>query len=130
MTLFQLQITRIPYPGKDWKDSTSLVLPMIFDSANNRTQLAEKRESTATCPTVTLHINKFMEFFQAQNANNELSLYPCVLDLLKNFVLPNEQQPPQMGPQQQVGPVMVGQVSFKSVCVFIFIYFIYKIYNF
>lgn len=88
---------------------------MIYDSAVNRTQLAEKREHANACPTVTLHINKFMEFFQANNTNNELSLYPAVLDLLKNFVLPSEQQTPQMGAQQQVGPgqVMVGQASFK-----------------
>lgn len=85
---------------------------MIYDSASNRTQLAEKREHTGTCPTVTSHIYKFIEFFLANNANNELSLYPAVLDLLKNFVLPNEQQQTQMNPQQ-VGPgqVMVGQVG-------------------
>lgn len=93
MLYLQLQITRIPYHGQDWKDSPSLVLPMIYDSSSNVTQLAERREqvqSPATNP-VSAQLRQFSEY-GAQPG--ECSLFPAVRDLLANLTFMNDNPPP------------------------------------
>ncbi|CAD7082039.1 unnamed protein product [Hermetia illucens] len=107
--LFFLQITRIPYHGQDWKDSPSLVLPMIYDSSSNVTQLAERREqvqSPATNP-VSAQLRQFSEY-GAQPG--ECSLFPAVRDLLANLTFMNDNPPPPpMG--MPIVPSPVGPVG-------------------
>lgn len=93
--LFFLQITRIPYmPGMDWKDSPSLVLPIIYDISSNITQLAERREPVPSGATSAIsHLLK--RFFADYPTNlGDCSLFPAVRDLVMNLQLQNEPQPP------------------------------------
>ncbi|XP_037940367.1 mediator of RNA polymerase II transcription subunit 14 isoform X2 [Teleopsis dalmanni] len=103
--LFFLQITRIPYNSKDWKESPSLVLPMVYDLNSNITQLAERREqgpSTAANAASAL-LRRFSEF-SAQHG--QCSLFPAVRDLLTNLQLPNEGPPQNQAIGQGMGPVV------------------------
>lgn len=93
--LFFLQITRIPYmPGMDWKDSPSLVLPIIYDISSNITQLAERREPVTSGATSAIsHLLK--RFFADYPTHlGDCSLFPAVRDLVMNLTLQNEPQPP------------------------------------
>lgn len=90
--LSQLQITRIPYlPGMDWKDSPSLVLPMVYDVSSNITQIAERRDPVQSIATsaASHQLRRFAEY----PSHGECSLFPAVRDLILNLTLPNEQQP-------------------------------------
>ncbi|XP_050538100.1 mediator of RNA polymerase II transcription subunit 14 [Daktulosphaira vitifoliae] len=115
--LFFLQITRIgiTYNGNE---VPSLVLPLVYDTATNLTQLAEKRDGgpASAISAASLHLKRFAEF--ALN-HNECSIFPAVRDLMTNFVLPSEPQPqmspasmnmhPQMGPGGPVPSPLMGQ---------------------
>uniref|UniRef100_A0A1B0CC39 Mediator of RNA polymerase II transcription subunit 14 n=1 Tax=Lutzomyia longipalpis TaxID=7200 RepID=A0A1B0CC39_LUTLO len=109
--LFFLQITRIPYmQGMDWKDCLSLVLPMVYDTGTNTTQLAERREQvqSVAMSAVSHQLKRFAEYAALQP--NECSLFPAVRDLLANLILPTEPQlPPQI--QNQIVPSPVGPVG-------------------
>ncbi|KAJ6633734.1 Mediator of RNA polymerase II transcription subunit 14 [Pseudolycoriella hygida] len=90
--LFFLQITRIPYlPQMDWKDSPSLVLPMVYDVSSNITQIAERRDPVPSIATsaASHQLRRFAEY----PSHGECSLFPAVRDLIMNLTLPNEQQP-------------------------------------
>ncbi|XP_065086369.1 mediator of RNA polymerase II transcription subunit 14 [Ochlerotatus camptorhynchus] len=93
--LFFIQITRIPYlPNMEWKDSVTMVLPMVYDMTVNHTSLAERREQVIPQLTsaVSAHLRRFVECTGLQQG--ECSLFPAVRDLLMNLTLPNEQPPP------------------------------------
>ncbi|XP_046477470.1 mediator of RNA polymerase II transcription subunit 14 isoform X1 [Neodiprion pinetum] len=102
--LFFLQITRIgvPYQG----ETPSLVLPLVYDLANNLTQLAEKRDPGPASATAAAssQLKRFAEY----GANpTECSLFPAVRDLLANLTLPSET--PVM-PQVVASPA-AGQIT-------------------
>lgn len=81
----QLQITRV---GVNW-EAPSLVLPLVYDTTTNITQLAEKRDAgpATAASAASLHMKRFSEF----NVNlTECSIFPAVRDLLANFTLPSE----------------------------------------
>lgn len=89
----QLQITRIPYlPGMDWKDSPSLVLPMVYDVSSNITQIAERRDPVQSIATSAAS-HQLRRFAEYPSHHGECSLFPAVRDLIMNLTLPNEQQP-------------------------------------
>ncbi|KAG4074048.1 hypothetical protein HA402_014253 [Bradysia odoriphaga] len=91
--LFFLQITRIPYlPGMDWKDSVSLVLPMVYDVSSNITQIAERRDPVQSIATSAAS-HQLRRFAEYPSHHGECSLFPAVRDLIVNLTLPNEQQP-------------------------------------
>lgn len=96
-----MQITRIPYPGMDWKDTPSQVLPLIYDISSNITQLAERREQVQSLATnaASCQLRRFADF-AAQHV--DCSLFPAVRDLLANLVLPNENPPPQIPNQVDI----------------------------
>nr|XP_018906970.1 PREDICTED: mediator of RNA polymerase II transcription subunit 14 isoform X1 [Bemisia tabaci] len=101
--LFFLQITRV---GVNW-EAPSLVLPLVYDTTTNITQLAEKRDAgpATAASAASLHMKRFSEF----NVNlTECSIFPAVRDLLANFTLPSENlqmaQSPSQGPSPVVGP--------------------------
>jgi len=96
----------------------SLVLPLVYDTATNLTQLAEKRDAgpASAISAASLHMKRFAEF--ALN-HNECSIFPAIRDLMTNFVLPSEPQPqmspasmnmhPQMTPGGPVPSPLMGQ---------------------
>ncbi|XP_054267906.1 mediator of RNA polymerase II transcription subunit 14-like [Macrosteles quadrilineatus] len=104
--LLFLQITRLGY-----MDPPTLVLPLVYDTSTNLTQLAEKRDPgpAAGLAAANAQLKRFVECTAAMR---ECSLFPAVQDLLANLVLPSE--PPQvvsspvgpspgvMGPQGQM----------------------------
>ncbi|XP_065361680.1 mediator of RNA polymerase II transcription subunit 14 [Calliphora vicina] len=104
--LFFLQITRIPYNGKEWKDSPSLVLPMVYDLSSNLTQLAEKREQVQS-PAALAASTLLRRFSEYGVQHGQCSLFPAVRDLLTNLQLPNDVPPPNQAIGPPVGP-MVG----------------------
>ena len=77
----------------DWKDSASLVLPMIYDVSSNLTQLAERREPGQSVG-LTSEASSILRRFSECQHNNECSLFPAVRNLLLTLKLPNEPQPP------------------------------------
>lgn len=104
---YQLQITRIPYlPGMEWKDCTSIVLPMVYDVTSNITQLAERRETPGYTPAISTGAvsNMLRRFVDFSSHHGECSIFPAVRDLLMNLTLPNEPQapPPNQQHQQQL----------------------------
>uniref|UniRef100_A0A1I8PUW4 Mediator of RNA polymerase II transcription subunit 14 n=1 Tax=Stomoxys calcitrans TaxID=35570 RepID=A0A1I8PUW4_STOCA len=103
--LFFLQVTRIPYNGKEWKDSPSLVLPMVYDLSSNLTQLAEKREQVQSPAAQTA--SSLLRRFSECAVHGQCSLFPAVRDLLINLQLPNDVPPPNQLIGPPVGP-MVG----------------------
>lgn len=84
--LFFLQVTRIYMPGIEWKDSMTLVLPVVHVVTKNVTQLA-CRENVPILHAANEHMKRFAEY---NLHNTECSLFPVVRDLLMNFILPNE----------------------------------------
>lgn len=101
----QLQITRIPYmPGMEWKDSASIVLPMVYDVSTNMTQMAERRETGGFIQSIsTAAVSNMLRRFADYSAHHgECSIFPAVRDLLMNLTLPNEPQPPPQQQQQQM----------------------------
>ncbi|XP_053690334.1 mediator of RNA polymerase II transcription subunit 14 [Sabethes cyaneus] len=103
--LFFIQISRVPYlPNMDWKDTVTMLLPMVYDMTVNHTQLAERREQVTQQLTsaVSAHLRRFVECTVLQPG--ECSLFPAVRDLLMNLTLPNEQPPPGQMPNQ-IGPM-------------------------
>lgn len=112
--LFFIQITRVPYlPNMEWKDSVTMLLPMVYDMTVNHTQLAERREQVTPQLTsaVSAHLRRFVECTVLQPG--ECSLFPAVRDLLMNMTLPNEQPPPgQMA--NQVSQHSIERLSSKK----------------
>ncbi|XP_045542671.1 mediator of RNA polymerase II transcription subunit 14 [Papilio machaon] len=72
------------------RGDTQLVLPLVYDSQNNSTQLADKRDAQPHLLAVNLHLKRFSEFNQT---HSECTLWPAVRDLLTNFTLPQEAPP-------------------------------------
>ncbi|TDG47352.1 hypothetical protein AWZ03_006211 [Drosophila navojoa] len=104
--LFFLHITRIPYNGKDWKDSPSLVLPIVHDIAANLTQVAEKREQVQP-PLMAAASTLLRGFADYGVQQNRCSLFPAVTELLTNLAV-DQPAPP---PNQAIGaPVGLGGV--------------------
>lgn len=75
----------------DWKDSPSLVLPMVYDVNSNITQIAERRDPVQSIATsaASHQLRRFADY----PSHGECSLFPAVRDLIMNLTLPNEQQP-------------------------------------
>ncbi|XP_055376744.1 mediator of RNA polymerase II transcription subunit 14 [Condylostylus longicornis] len=111
--LFFLQITRIPYPNMDWKDSPNLVLPMLYDISSNLTQLAERREVLSlNSNAVNMQLRRYAEYAVQHNQHGECTLFPAVRDLLTNLVLPNDAPPPAQS--NQIGGTMGGNAIAPS----------------
>ncbi|XP_068142124.1 mediator of RNA polymerase II transcription subunit 14 isoform X2 [Drosophila tropicalis] len=110
--LFFLQITKIPYNGKDWKDSPTLVLPIVYDITTNITQMAERREQVQS-PMMTTASTLLRRFAEYNVQTNQCSLFPAITDLLTNLQLNTTDLPPPQ-PNQAIGPpvgVGVGGVG-------------------
>lgn len=88
----QLQLTRVPYmPGIEWKDSVTLVLPLVHVVTKNLTQLVSRENvQSPIAHAVNEHLKRFSEYTAH---SGECSLFPAVRDLLMNFILPNEISP-------------------------------------
>lgn len=115
-SIFQIQLTRALYPpGMDvWKDSTSLVLPLVHVMSTNITQLVERREQ-ANSPIIhaaSEQLRRFSEYSMPAAHNGECLLFAAVRDLLTNFTLPTDQTAP-INPQiaNQIVPSPVGPVG-------------------
>lgn len=92
-------------PGMDWKDSVTLVLPLVHVVTKNLTQLVS-RENVQT--PIAHAINEQLKRFSDYNAHSgECSLFPAVRDLLMNFMLPNE-MPPSMINQMVSSPMVAS----------------------
>lgn len=80
-------------PGMDWKDSVTLVLPLVHVVTKNLTQLVSRENVSSP---IAHAVNEQLKRFSDYNAHSgECSLFPAVRDLLMNFILPNE-MPPSM----------------------------------
>lgn len=89
----------------DWKDSVSLVLPLVHVVTKNLTQLVNRE--TISSP-IAIAINEQLKRFADYNMHSgECSLFPAVRDLLMNFTLPNE-MPMGMQPQIPNLPTPMG----------------------
>ncbi|KAI4459735.1 mediator complex subunit [Holotrichia oblita] len=96
--LIFLQITRIlgpQYPSN--ADPPTLVLPLVYDTSTNITQLAEKRDA-GPAPAVAAASQLLKHFSQYQSNHIECSLFPAVRELLMNLTLPSEPQQPSPAP--------------------------------
>lgn len=112
----QLQLTRNQYtPNMDaWKDTTTLVLPLVHVTNSNITQLVERREQP-TSPIVIAaseQLRRFSEYSVQAAHTGECLLFAAVRDLLTNFTLPTEQAA-AINPQiaNQIAPSPVGPVG-------------------
>lgn len=92
--MFQLQITRLGVlPYSTGSDVVSLVLPLVYDTATNITQLAEKRDHPSSTTSVSNHMKRFAEYFNMSHSNDnqiKCSIFPAVQDLITNLTLPSE----------------------------------------
>lgn len=84
-------------------EGASLVLPLVYDSINNITQLAERRDQAAgnlgglgpVAHTASMMLKRFADCSHMMGLQpGECSIYPSVRYLLANLTLPNE--PPAM----------------------------------
>lgn len=99
----------------EWKDSATLVLPLVHVITSNITQLVERREQ-ATSPIVIAaseQLRRFSEYsHQNQMQNGECLLFAAVRDLLSSFALPTDQPtPPNQQITNQIVPSPVGQIG-------------------
>lgn len=71
----------------------TVVLPLVYDTGTNLTQLAEKRDPgpAAGLAAANAQLKRFLE---VTAMHGECSLFPAVRDLLANLVLPTD--PPQV----------------------------------
>ncbi|KAJ8944470.1 hypothetical protein NQ318_008740, partial [Aromia moschata] len=74
--LFFLQITRIGIQYPPNIEPPSIVLPLIYDTGANVTQLAEKRE-TGSVPAMTAASQLLKHLSQFQSNMSECSVFPC-----------------------------------------------------
>lgn len=95
-------------PGQDWKNTPTLILPMVYDGQSNITQLAERRDAALSMAmtAVSMQLRRFSNEF---GPTGECSIFPAVRDLLINLVTQNEPQPPQPPSQsgQMQSPVSI-----------------------
>lgn len=78
-------------PGMEWKDSVTLVLPLVHVVTKNLTQLVSRENvQSPIVHAVNEHLKRFAEYTAH---SGECSLFPAVRDLLMNFILPNEISP-------------------------------------
>ncbi|XP_064090575.1 mediator of RNA polymerase II transcription subunit 14-like [Macrobrachium nipponense] len=83
--LFFLQLIRTNIQLSPETEPPSLMLPVVYDTVTNKTQMAERREQSNN-PSVTLQvINEIMGRVAVQQ--NELSLFPCIRELVCNLTL-------------------------------------------
>ena len=82
-------------------DGASLVLPLVYDSVNNATQLAERRDAAGggslgpVAHTASMMLKRFSECSHMMGVQpGECSIYLAVRYILANLTLPNE--PPAM----------------------------------
>lgn len=102
----------------EWKDSATLVLPLVHVITSNITQLVERREQ-ATSPIVIAaseQLRRFSEYsLQTQMQNGECLLFAAVRDLLSSFALPTDQPTPaNQQIANQIVPSPVGQMNSPS----------------
>lgn len=71
----------------DWKDSTTLVLPMVYVINSNITQMVREPAQPPIAIAANDQLKRFSEY---PNHSGECSLFPAVRDLLMNFTGPNE----------------------------------------
>lgn len=101
----------------EWKDSVTLVLPLVHVVTKNLTQLVNRENVSSP---IAMAINEQLKRFADYNAHSgECSLYPAIRDLLMNFTLPLPNEIPLQAQQMQnqivspVGPIgssPVGQM--------------------
>lgn len=95
----------------EWKDSATLVLPLVYVVNSNITQLVERREQ-APSPIAIAASEQLRRFSEYPNHSGECSLFPAVRDLLMNFTMPNETPIPQSQQiSNQIAQSPVGQLG-------------------
>ncbi|CAG7734428.1 unnamed protein product [Allacma fusca] len=92
-----------------------VVIPLIYESTTNITQLAEKRTGqpvSVEYAAVSQQLKRFTEFNQASLGMECCSIFPAVQDLLSNLVLPPDGPPPlpPVGPAGGPPPQMPSMV--------------------
>lgn len=85
-------MTRIGPAYNSTVDPPFMVLPVVYDTSNNQTTLAEKRE--APNPTTALyhacvHVKRYNEYNMPLG---DCSIKHVIQDFLRNFTLPSEPQ--------------------------------------
>ncbi|KAK8734774.1 hypothetical protein OTU49_005983 [Cherax quadricarinatus] len=83
--LFFFQLTRINVQLPPETEPPNLMLPLVYDSVSNKTQMAERRDH-GNIPSITVQvINDIMS--RAIVQPNEMCLYPCIRELLCSLSL-------------------------------------------
>lgn len=94
----------------DWKDSATLVLPLVHVVNTNLTQMVERREVAS--PIALAASEQLRRFSEYTPHNGECLLFAAVRDLVMNFTLPTDQQvPPNQQIPNQIIPSPVPQVG-------------------
>lgn len=113
--------------GQDWKNSPTLILPMLYDVQTNLTQLAERREGpqSMAMAAVSMQLRRFANEFQQQqqvSGQTECSIFPAVRDLLMNLMMQNEPPvpPPQNPMQSPVSHPFLSKFANKKIDNFYF----------
>lgn len=88
--LFILQLTRINVQIPPGTDSQTIVIPILYDIANNVTQMAEQRSPGAPPPTqASVAVNNMLKrFTEYASKPSECSILPAVRELMTNLVVP------------------------------------------
>lgn len=81
-------------PNMKWEDCPCFVLPFLYDVQANTLCIAEKKEQHSNVATSVANI-QLRRFVECGGVSyNECSLFPAIRDILANFAMPNEPQPP------------------------------------
>lgn len=91
-----MQVSRVGLPYNAAGDTPFLLLPVVYDTSNNITNLAEKKDAPNQPTALLLAGVHFKRFADYSMSHNECSLFPTIRDFLLNFSLSNEPQPPVM----------------------------------
>lgn len=83
-------MTRVGLSYGSTSDAPFLILPVMYDTQSNVTQLVEKKDLPSTSNALShanLHVKRFAEY---NMSHGECTLFPTIRDFLTNFSLPSE----------------------------------------
>ncbi|XP_003426298.1 mediator of RNA polymerase II transcription subunit 14 [Nasonia vitripennis] len=103
--LYYLHITRLGVQCREEEEPPSLILPLVYDTRNNVTLLANERDPAMAA--VLVQLKRFAEY---GSNSPECTLFSAVRNLLINLTLPSETvMSQQMAPNMAGAQVAPGQ---------------------
>ncbi|OXU18250.1 hypothetical protein TSAR_004954 [Trichomalopsis sarcophagae] len=103
--LYYLHVTRLGVQCREEEEPPSLILPLVYDTRNNVTLLANERDPAMAA--VLVQLKRFAEY---GSNSPECTLFAAVRNLLINLTLPSETvMSQQMAPNMAGAQVAAGQ---------------------